>query len=511
MSQEILWIRFAGFAYLGIPQVLGVVLCFYLAGIALGAHIGKRWCVDRKDLYQLASQVLFLSAAFDLASPWVVTASMQANQALGAAALLPVLVGTAMFKSTLFPVAHYLGSDKSGPQVGSSVSKVYFSNIAGSTLGPLLTGFVLLQVFSLQQCFELMAALTAGVGWLCSLQSRRQLTVVPIAIVLACALSLLLPMRLMTLLIGAARRDGGVVTHLVENRFGVVHTVSHPGEADTTFGGNVFDGKIAVNFANDENGIYRVFVLAALQPQTHRVLTIGLATGAWATALLEFPQIERVDAVEINPGYLRIIPDYPPVSMILSDPRMHIHIDDGRRWVRRNPGARFDLIVANTTWHWRAYSSLLLSRDFVSICRTHLLPGGIFTYNTTFSADAYETVAREFLHAYKLGTFVVGSDRELVLTEAGLLETLKAMSINGRPLIDPSDTRVTKHVHDAVASFEPYSTFRPKMVAASDREPEPITDQNLVGEYRHSDLSPLAADLSAIRLKLAELIQAKDP
>lgn len=109
LSQEILWIRYAGFAYLGLPQVLGIVLCFYLAGIALGAHIGKRWCTEGRDLYRICGRVLLLSAAFDTVAPWIVTLTMGTNKILGVGMLLPVLVMTAMFKSMIFPVAHYLG------------------------------------------------------------------------------------------------------------------------------------------------------------------------------------------------------------------------------------------------------------------------------------------------------------------------------------------------------------------------------------------------------------------
>jgi spermidine synthase len=487
LSQEILWIRYAGFASLGVPQVLGVVLCFYLAGIALGAHVGKQWCGEGRDLYQISGRVLLVSAVFDATAPWAVTLVMGVNRFLGLGVLLPVLVLTAMFKSALFPVAHYLGSDKSGPHVGSSVSKVYFSNIAGSTLGPLLTGFVLLQIMGLQQNFELMAALTAMVGLLCIAKATRGGSLVGGAIAAVLTLTLLLPMRLVPLLIAASHPDvKGTVRHIVENHFGIVHVSSYPDDADNTFGGNAYDGKISVTFVPDPNSVYRVFALAAIHPEARTVLTIGLSTGAWAAVLAGFPNITRIDAVEINPGYLEIIPKYEEVKGILTDPRLMIHIDDGRRWVRRNPDANFDLIVINTTWHWRSYASLLLSDDFVKICKSRLLPGGVFAYNTTDSPDAFETVAREFKFAYRLGNFVIGSDRELFLTEGALAKTLEGMRINGKPVMVASDRAAMEHVHSAVNSFEPYATYRPRMVAEIGREPEPITDQNLVGEYRHS-------------------------
>ena len=503
LSQEILWIRYTGFAYYGVPQVLGVVLCFYLAGIALGAYIGKQWCTDERDLYQTSGRVLLLSAVFDATAPWAVAMAMEANRLLGVGVLLPVLTLTAMFKSAIFPIAHYLGSDRSGVHVGSSVSKVYFSNIAGSTLGPLLTGFVLLQAFRLQQNFELMAALTALVGLLCIFRSTGRISVSTGAVACGVALTLLIPTRLMPMLITASHTDPGKVKYIVENRFGVIHISSYPAQPDSTLGGNVYDGKISVDFVNDQNSIFRIYSLAAMHPEARRVLTIGLSTGAWATVLAAFPNVERIDAIEINPGYLELIAKYAEVKGILSDPRVHIHIDDGRRWVRKNPDAKFDVIVMNTTFHWRSYTSMLLSRDFVRVCKSRLLPNGVFTYNTTDSLDAYETVAREFRFAYRLHNFIVGSDRELSLTEDKLAKTVQSMRVNGRQSI-ASDSEVMKAAHNAVEDFEPYSTYRAKMTAAIGREPEPITDQHLVGEYRHSEQSPVAEQLQVILRKLSQ-------
>jgi hypothetical protein len=42
------------------------------------------------------------------------------------------------------------------------------------------------------------------------------------------------------------------------------------------------------------------------------------------------PEVESLDIVEINPGYLSLIEDYPAVSSLLHNPRVHIHIDDAR-------------------------------------------------------------------------------------------------------------------------------------------------------------------------------------
>lgn len=64
--------------------------------------------------------------------------------------LAPLVATTALLKSIVFPIAHHLGSSSDPKQVGRSVSRVYFCNVVGSTFGPLVTGFLLLDLMSLQ-------------------------------------------------------------------------------------------------------------------------------------------------------------------------------------------------------------------------------------------------------------------------------------------------------------------------------------------------------------------------
>jgi spermidine synthase len=118
---------------------------------------------------------------------------------------------------------------------------------------------------------------------------------------------------------------------------------------------------------------------------------IGLGSGSWAQVVANQPHVEQLTVVEINPGYLKLIPQYPAVASLLGNPRVRIIIDDGRRWLVRSPGQRFDAIVMNTTLHWRNHVSNLLSVDFLRLARQHLNLGGVLFYNITGSEDAMAT------------------------------------------------------------------------------------------------------------------------
>jgi hypothetical protein len=147
-----------------------------------------------------------------------------------------------------------------------------------------------------------------------------------------------------------------------------------------------------------------------LHPAPARVLMIGLSTGSWAEVIANLPSVERLTVIEINPGYLKLLPLYPSVAPLVSDRRVRIEIDDGRRWLTRHPSDRFDLIVANTAYNWRSNATSLLSREFLELVRAHLAPGGLYYYNTTGEGRVQRTGATVFPYAWRVDTMLAVSD-----------------------------------------------------------------------------------------------------
>jgi hypothetical protein len=220
---------------------------------------------------------------------------------------------------------------------------------------------------------------------------------------------------------------------VLENRHGVVAI-----DADgTVYGGGVFDGVLSTDIENDRNWIVRPYALAAVDRPLRSVLVIGLSMGPWTEVIRNLPGVERVDVVEINPGYLELIAERPDLRGILDDPRVVIHVDDGRRWLLREEDARFDVIVQNTTWHWRAHVSQLLSREHFELCRSRLVPGGLFLVNTTFSEDVMRTGLSVFGDALRIKNALLLSDAPIAFDRDLWRRNLSAMRVAGRPVIAP--------------------------------------------------------------------------
>jgi hypothetical protein len=478
LSEEIVWFRVVGFRYETLPQAFSFVLVCYLVGIAAGAAVGKRLCGRTQDLYYAAAILLTVAAVADLLTPLFIGSVISPNDRDVTAPALAIVFSAAL-KSALFPIVHHLGSFSQGPRVGRSVSRIYFGNIIGATLGPLVTGFGALDYLSVDECFFVIAAICLMASAACAVKSTRPLviwvTLSAVVILSPIAGRATIPGRgsLVELAAGTSQSIG----NWIANRHGIIHTVRTL-RGDLVFGGNVYDGIAAVNVDTNHNYLERLYMLALLNQSPKSVLFVGLSAGAWVRAMQGFPTVESIDVVEINPGYIEVVKSYPQMASLLNDPRVHIHIDDGRRWLRRNPDAHFDFIVQNTTYHWRANAGNLLSKEYFSETRRHLNPGGIVTANTTGSFDVLATVQAVFGHAYRFKNFVYAADFPLSPDIAGLSKIHRP---DGTPFTfdEAPPTSVAFMLRDA--KLEPVEAFLARRRVNS----EIITDDNLVSEYLH--------------------------
>ena len=277
----------------------------------------------------------------------------------------------------------------------------------------------------------------------------------------------------------------GSVNHLIENKHGVIHTVSMPGRSDDViFGGNIYDGRFNTSIRDDTNGINRVYLMAALHPRPTRVLVIGMSGGAWTQVLRGFPGVESIDVVEINPAYLDLMRRYPLVASVLDDSRLKVHVDDGRRWLKRNPHAKFDLVVMNTTYYWRAYSTNLLSQEFMREVRSHMEVGSVLAFNSTTSLDTFMTAATVFPYSYRFGGFAFAGITDFRPTEEIAKSRLIVLkNSTGQAVFDESDFDAGAVGDKLVrARLEPVSEMLQRYPNV---EVGVITDANMLCEYRH--------------------------
>jgi spermidine synthase len=467
LSYEIIWIRVYSMVSWGKASAFGALLGAYLAGLALGALVARRFCrpEGHRELRALAWFILFANLFGFLLVP----ATAELVRQLPYSWTLPLIALGAGLLGTTVPLIAHFGVEPD-EHAGAGVSYLYGANIIGSTAGSLLTGFVLLE-FPLR--FVCVGLALSGVLVFYALARRAR-----IAIAAALLVVVATPFLFDSLYEKLQFKDDyepGMRFELVEEgRSGVV-TVTAEGEV---FGGGVYDGKYNVDPRHDINGIFRVYAPFAFRPPPRRALVVGLGSGSWAQVLANHPALESLTVVEISSEYLAVVRHSPVVRSLLDNPKVTIVIDDGRRWLNRHD-ARFDWIVQNTTYHFRAHATNLLSREYLELSRRHLEPGGLLLYNTTRSLDAQKTGAAVFPHCWLIDNAMLVSDEPLIRDRDRFRTVLRGYTIDGKPVFGPGDDAALDAIVDDARWHDR------DWILARTRDARVITDDNMASEWAY--------------------------
>lgn len=495
LSYEILWYRVIAFASWGLAASFGLLLAAYLFGLAVGSRMAGFFCKDDAragDARQLRALAAFAFAANAVA--WLVVPffGWSAKRWDWPPALGLVALSAAMLGAILPLVAHF--GIKADDRAGQRLSYVYLANIVGSAAGSLVTGFVFLDLWPIATIGAVIAlvglCLVAMLALLADLAApKRAAAVVTIVGVAAAALHFT-PRAYdriwERLLYKGHFTEATRFAEIVETKSGVI-TVTQDG---TVYGGGAYDGRFNTSIVSDRNGIFRAYGVGAMHPAPKRMLMIGLASGSWANVLANLPGVEHLTIVEINPGYTRVIARHPDVASILTNPKIDIVIDDGRRWLRRHDD-KFDVVVMNTTWFWRSHNTNLLSTEFMEILRAHLLPGGLVYFNTTSSPDVQKTAATVFPYALRVYNFIAASDAPLAWDRARWETVLRETRIDGAPAIDLS-TDLGRQTYDELVAYPDTLNAPPgeeglesrESVLARTRTAMIVTDDNMLPEWQ---------------------------
>jgi len=496
LSYEILLMRLANYETGSSSLELALTLGIFLLGIAFGARSASDWCNKTMSSAALSGKIvmsLLGSALFGLLLLPVLSVSFPLGAAMQVVILLAAFA-IACALGAIFPLlAHFAvpPDHRSGGRVGM----ILLADILGSAAGSLLTGFVLADILDTRTMSVAMALLTFGIAIPFAVialgTAKRPIFLLGLS---ACGALMLFQVPLSARVMDAmlykqGLRKAAPLTRVVENRDGIIAV----GEDGTVYGNGLYDGHFNISLVHDINGIIRPFGLSLYHPHPRDVLMIGLASGSWGQVIVSNPDVEHFTIVEINPGYLSLIRERHEVASLLTNPKVRIVIDDGRRWLKRHPEARFDAVVANTTFNYRANASNVLSLEFDELIRTHLKTGGIFIYNATGSQRALRTGCMSFRHGYRVGNNLLVSDSPFDLDVNRWRKNLLATRIDGKPVFDlrrPSDAAALRNVlllpegaNETSVHSERQLMESCSVVLSTTTAFQPITDDNMGTEW----------------------------
>ena len=484
LGYEILWYRAFVYAFADRAPTFAILLGSYLLGIALGANVSR--AIFRRASGTDAQEQLRILAGFVIAANLLGFLVLPLTSFF---ALFQVVFGYLLvaFSAALLGATFPLISDLSvrpDAKAGSGVSLLYVSNIVGSTLGSFLVGYILMDYMNTQQMAVLLAVtgVALGAGILLATTKRAAQHVLALTVIVAMALAIMFAAK--PLFNGLYERlgekrhyTGDHYKYRVETKNGVIAVTND----DTVLSGGVYDGKFSTDLVTDANGIFRPFSLSLWHPAPRNILMIGLASGSWAQVIANHPEVEKLTVVDINPGYLQLIPKYKVVASLLHNPKVTIVIDDGRRWLVRNPEAAYDVIVMNTTYNWRSNTTNLLSVEFLQLAHRHLSPGGVLFYNTTYSARAQFTGVAVFPYGLLVGSCMAVSDSSIDPNLNRWKQIVTQYKIDGVPVFRlerDNDQRKLAELISMFGSLEGADQIR-KRTAGS----RLITDDNMGSEW----------------------------
>jgi spermidine synthase len=496
LSYEIFFFRVVTYSTGSSATAFAVTLAAFLIGIASGARQAGRDCATltkERAMRRAVAALICASVAGLLFLPLLGHLAWLGNGIGGVAFVLVYFV--ARFWGSLLPYLAEFGV-AADSRAGMRTALLYLCNILGSAAGSILTGFVLANRLGLVALA--VALVVAGlactallVGMLPLLRSQKMVRA-SLAAGLAMLAIVAIPAGAANVLESLQWKGASAAQafiHVIENRSGII-TVTADG---TVFGNGMYDGRFNTDLRHDSNGIVRPYALSLFHPAPRAVLMIGLSSGSWAQVIANNPDVASLTIVEINPGYVALIAGEPEVASLLTNPKVVIVTDDGRRWLRANPGRRFDAIVSNTTWHFRANVTNLLSTEFFDLIKSHLNAGGMFFFNTTDSGRVQRTGCLSFADGARFLNHLVVAQTPIRWDFARWRRILEGYVIDGRPVFEVSRSDDRAEL-DRLQSWEQSFTARaeerpiepcPDILARTAGE-EPVTDDNMGSEWRYS-------------------------
>ena len=136
----------------------------------------------------------------------------------------------------------------------------------------------------------------------------------------------------------------------------------------------------------------------AVHPHVKNVLVIGAGDGGAVRELTRYPEIGRIDLAEIDGQVIEVCKKFlPQTSCKMDDPRVHIYVEDGLKFVRRHAD-EYDLIIVDSTDPFGPGEGLF-TKGFYGNCYKALKEDGIMV--NQHESPFYEQDALAMQRAHK--------------------------------------------------------------------------------------------------------------
>jgi spermidine synthase len=480
LALEVAWLKaltwIMGMDVYAFASMLSVIL----AGIGLGSLIYSLF-IKNKGIAELGLALLqFCAGASVLASIWTMSAAYDLSVSITqgretASFIKPMMDGIgvgltnnviAIVKAALvmfipslimgisFPAVanRYIAIKRN---VGPGLAKAYSVNTIGAILGSVSMGFFILPAIGLLpsiaimggfffvNCFVLLIVAE-------KMSLRRKIFTGTALMVASAVIVAVTPLNFTTIIEKTLRSDPTRADEeLVYFKEGATGDVLVKKSA--AYGREMFINgpQVASTGPHDlHSHLYPAHCVAFMKDTLDDICLIAFGCGGTAGSFLLYPEVKRLDAVEICDGVTvpakRYFSDMN--RNVFSDPRFHLIFQDGKNYIRMTR-KRYDVIYSGPI-HPQSNqgSAALYTRDYFADCRSKLKKGGmqcLWLPLHMASANDFKIILKTFLDVYPyVALFVlpntptsvkhahlIGSDEPLALDYARIAERI------GRPAV----------------------------------------------------------------------------
>ena len=458
-AYEIYWTRSLVFVLGNSTYALTTMLTAFIAGIALGGYLvrlGMDRVADRVALFGWIQVLIAVSSAVALPVLFAFLEPQAIRQFLGEAAsevrllvvtrfgiaLLVMLVPATLIGAT-FPLVGRLGIVDL-QHTGRRVGLIYASNTLGNVAGALLPGFLLLNWLGIQRGILLMAALNACIGFsflaLRLVGARHLRWAMP-----AAAVGVLLVLARVPLDFQFPTENERPTHRVLFYRDGPSATTKVTLDPQTGAKVMAIDGIIIGGNTFTE---YKQMLLAhlpkLLRDDVSTELSIGLGSGILVGESIRHDRVQAITCVEIEPSVIAGAALFARENhRVLSNPRVSVVIDDIANYLRTTSD-RYRVISADEkTAIDYASNGFSYSREYYSLLRRRLAPGGIliqwmpgnlppsqYTMVLKTFADSFPHVLMGYfmpaLQESGYNTILIGSDEKISLDSSRIDRVMRS-------------------------------------------------------------------------------------
>jgi spermidine synthase len=372
---------------------LGLMLASWLFWTAAGSAIAGRFAREPRRLMAGLEALVALALPATILAVRASKAVLETvpGESLGPG---PMLLGSLLTLSVfcvlsgaLFAAGSRLYADQAATSMGEATGSVYLLEALGSAAGGVLAGLVLVRcVAPLEIALGLgLLNLLAAAGLVIRARFAR---IAAMGALAGVAVLLALPFGLPRLETASLERFWRGF-HLVANRNSVYGNLA---VVRTEGASSLYENGLNLFNVPDPAAAEEAVHYALLEhPSPRSLLLIGGGVNGSLAQALKHASLERIDYVELDPAILDLFP-------VQSDPRVRVHVTDGRLFLKTT-ASTFDVIIVNLPDPQTAQLNRFYTLEFFREAARKLTGSGLLALRLTAAEDYISPELAAFLRS----------------------------------------------------------------------------------------------------------------